>query len=56
MDEEEGGAALARREYGIGFSSKSMSSKSSSFSGAAGEESFAGSGSRPSAPRSLAIW
>lgn len=65
VEEEEGGAAfsaLARMERGMGFSSKSMSSKSSSFRGTGGEGLLAESGSRggeliwPSALRSLAIW
>lgn len=66
VEEEEGGtafAALARMERGMGFSSKSMSSKSSSFRGGAGGDEFlAGRGSRRgeliwrSTSRSLVIW
>lgn len=65
MEEEEGGtafAALARMERGMGFSSKSMSSKSSSFRGTDGEGFLVARGSRRgefiwlSTLRSLAIW
>lgn len=65
MEEEEGGTAftaLARMERGMGFSSKSMSSRSSSFRGADGEEFSAARGSRGgelislSVLHSLAIW
>lgn len=63
MEEEEGGtdlAALARMERGMGFSSKSMSSTSSSFWETSGEE-FLGSRRRELLLlllrfRSLATW
>lgn len=54
-------AALASKKAGMGFSSKSMSSKSSSFTGAGGEGVVAGRGSErdrltlPSVWHSLAI-
>jgi len=61
-EEEGGGTALARMERGMGFSSTSMSSTSSSFRGADGEWLLAVRGSRGdelillSMLRSLAIW